>query len=82
MKNGARYIKCGVLCVIPRSAILIEHRLVTDTDRHKAIVYTALAWRRAVKRELFFVEAGISGQYYWNNFNKCYLLLNTWQNHR
>ena len=34
--------------MILRLAILVEHRLVTD--RHKTMAYTALAWRRAVKR--------------------------------
>jgi len=34
-----------------RLAVLIEHRLVIDgqTDRHGAIAYAALAWRRAVQ---------------------------------
>jgi len=34
-------ISCGVVCVILRLAILVEHRLVTDKDR--AITYTAHA---------------------------------------
>ena len=28
---------CGVVCVFLRLAILVEHRLVTDTDRHRHI---------------------------------------------
>jgi len=40
---------CGVVCVILCLAVLVEHRLVTDTDSdtdrdgHRAIAYTALA---------------------------------------
>ena len=26
-------VSCGVVCVILRFAVLVEHRLVTDTDR-------------------------------------------------
>jgi len=26
-------LSCGVVCVILRFAVLVEHRLVTDTDR-------------------------------------------------
>jgi len=38
-------IRCGIVCMILFLAILVEHRLVTDTDtdRHRAIAYTALA---------------------------------------
>ena len=32
-----------------RSAVSVELRLVTDTDRHSAMAYAALAQRRAVK---------------------------------
>jgi len=45
---------CGVVCVILRSAVLVELRLVTDgqtdrqTDRHTPMASTADAWRRAV----------------------------------
>ena len=35
----------GFVYVILRLAILVEHRLVTDTDGHRAIAYTALASR-------------------------------------
>ena len=48
-------LTCGVVCVILRLAVLVEHRLVTDrqtdrkTDRHTTTAYTTLAWRRAVK---------------------------------
>jgi len=27
-------VSCGVVCVILCFAVLVEHRLVTDTDRH------------------------------------------------
>jgi len=42
-------LSCGVLCVILRSAVLVERRLVTDgrsdgrTDRHVAMASTAYA---------------------------------------
>ena len=37
-------LSCGFICVIVYLAVLVEHRLVTDTDRHghKAMAYTAL----------------------------------------
>ena len=41
-------LSCGVVCVILRLAVSVEHRLVTD--RHLTTAYTALTWRRAVKR--------------------------------
>ena len=34
---------CGVICVFLCLDILVELRLVTDTDRHAAIAYTTLA---------------------------------------
>jgi len=40
---------CGVICVILRLAVLVQHRRMTDrrtdkrTDRHTTTVYTALA---------------------------------------
>jgi len=40
-------VACGVVCVILRFAVLVEHRLVTDgqtdrqTDRHRAMASTA-----------------------------------------
>ena len=40
-------VSCGVVCVILRLAVLVEHRLVTDrqtdgqTDRHRAMASTA-----------------------------------------
>jgi len=40
-------VSCGVVCVILRFAVLVEHRLVTDgqtdgrTDRHRAMASTA-----------------------------------------
>jgi len=40
-------LSCGVVCVISHLAILVEHQLVTDadrhTDRHRAIAYTVTA---------------------------------------
>jgi len=35
-------LSCGVVCVILRLAVLVEHRLVTDrwTDRHRAMAST------------------------------------------
>ena len=36
-------LSCGVVCVILRFTVLVEHRLVTDgrTDRHRAMASTA-----------------------------------------
>ena len=48
-------LSCGVVCVILRLAVLVEHRLVTDgrtdrrTDGHRAMASTADAQHRAVK---------------------------------
>jgi len=46
-------VLCGVVCVILRFAVLVEHRLVTDTDRetdgHRPMASTADAQHRAVK---------------------------------
>jgi len=39
-------LSCGVVYVILRLAILVEHRLLTEG--HTTTAYTALAWRRAV----------------------------------
>ena len=52
-------VSCGVVCVILRFAILVEHRLVTDTDRqtdtdtdgHRPMASSADAQHRAVKRK-------------------------------
>ena len=47
-------LSCGVVYVILRVPVLVEHRLVTDrqtdrqTDRHTTTAYSALTWRRAV----------------------------------
>ena len=40
---GRISLSCGVVCVILRLAVLVEHRLVTDrrTDRHTAMASTA-----------------------------------------
>jgi len=49
------WLSCGVVCVIIHLAVLVEHRLVTDThrhtdtDRHRAMAYTAESIARAVK---------------------------------
>jgi len=49
-------VSCGVVCMILRLAVLVEHRLVTDgrtdrqTDRHRAMASTADAKHRAVKK--------------------------------
>ena len=50
---------CGVVCVILRSAVLVEHRRVRDrqTDRHRAMAITADAEHRAVKTRLNLNEA-------------------------
>ena len=49
-------VSCGgVVCVILRFAVLVEHRLVTDgqtdrqTDGHRAMASTADALHRALK---------------------------------
>ena len=46
-KTRVPRLSCGVVCVILRLAVSVEHRLVTDkqTDRHMTTAYTALAWR-------------------------------------
>ena len=42
-------LSCGVVCVILRLTILVELRLVTDTDGHRPTASTADAQHRAVK---------------------------------
>ena len=46
-------VSCGVVCVILRFAVLVEHRLVsdgqTDRHRHRPMASTADASHRAVK---------------------------------
>jgi len=34
-------LSCGVVCVILRLAVLVELRLVKDTDRHRPMASTA-----------------------------------------
>jgi len=36
-------LSSGVVCLILCLTVLVEHRLVTDTDGHRAIAYAALA---------------------------------------
>ena len=52
-KTSVPVLSCGVLCVILRLAVLVELRLVTDTDteRHRPIASTAEAYHRAVKTQ-------------------------------
>jgi len=43
-------LSCGIVCVMLRLPISVEHWLVTDWQTNTlALAYTALAWRRAVK---------------------------------
>ena len=53
-KTRISVLSRSVVCVITALAILIEHQLVTDTDtqtdRYRAIAYSPLAYRRAVKK--------------------------------
>jgi len=44
-KTGVPGLSCGVVCMFLCLAILVEHRLVTDThtDRHTTIANTVLA---------------------------------------
>ena len=63
-------LSCGVVCVMLRLAVLVEHRLVADThsqrhrdrhtDRHRALAYTAQSIVRAVMNqcELYFALTG------------------------
>ena len=50
-KTSVTGLSCVFVCVILRLVILVEHWLATDTDTdgHRAIAYTTLAQRRAVK---------------------------------
>ena len=50
-------LSCGFLCVILRLAVLVEHRLVTDTARQRVIAYTALPQSRAVMN--WYVEQSV-----------------------
>jgi len=36
-------LSCGAVCAMLSLAVLVEQRLVTDTDRHRATAYTAPA---------------------------------------
>jgi len=62
-------VSCGVVFVILRLAVLVEHRLVTDgqIDRHRAMASIADAYHRVVKIQIgftFLVQAhpGSPGQ--------------------
>jgi len=48
-KTRVPELSCGFVCVILRLAVLVEVRLVTDTDRHRPIASTADRWHRALK---------------------------------
>ena len=50
-------LSCGVVCVILRLAVLVEHRLVADgqTERHRAMASPAHAYHRAVKNALLLL---------------------------
>jgi len=50
----------GVVCVILRLPVSVEHRLVTD--RRQA--YTAVAWRRAIKTNRLRRSGGKSAAVY------------------
>jgi len=66
-KTRVHGLSCGVVCVILRLAVLVEHRLVTDgqTDGHRAMASTADAQHRAVKTSRSHRENGvlINGEY-------------------
>jgi len=40
-KTRVPVVSCGVVCVILHFAVLVEHRLVTDTDGHRLMASTA-----------------------------------------
>jgi len=44
---------CGIVYMILRLAVSVEHQLVTD--RHTTMAYTALAWRRMVKSQIHII---------------------------
>jgi len=46
-KTKVTGLSCGTICASLHLTVSVEHRLVTD--RHVTTVYTALAWRHAVK---------------------------------
>ena len=50
-KTRVPAVSCGVICVMLRFAVVVEHRLVTDRHRHRhrPMASTADAWHRAVK---------------------------------
>jgi len=50
---------CGIVCVILNVAMVIEHRLMKDrqTERRKAIVYTALALRNKTTECMYSVSS-------------------------
>ena len=64
-------LSCGVVCVILRFAVLVEHRLVTDTDTdrqtdgHRPMASTADAQHRAVKIGCFDKETRRTFIFFW-----------------
>ena len=48
-KTRIPMLSCGVICVILSLAVLVELRLVTDTDRHRAMATIMDAYDREVK---------------------------------
>ena len=48
-KTRIPMLSCGVVCVILSLAVLVELRLVTDTDRHRAMAIIMDAYDREVK---------------------------------
>jgi len=59
-------LACGVVCMILRLSVSIEHRLLTDrqTDRRTTPIYNALAWRLAVKTVQHLVKLGATGHFF------------------
>jgi len=41
LERRSHRLQCGIVCVIVRSAVLVEHRLVTDRQTHDCGIYRA-----------------------------------------
>ena len=58
-KTRVSGLSSGVVCMIPNLSILVEHRLVPDTDRqtdrHRPMASTAYAQHRTVKIIVSFI---------------------------